>query len=331
MLLSVDGGATKTVAIIVDEKEGTIKGIGISGPSNFVSAGPEMAEKNLKSAVFNALGGASETLDSVESGIFGIAGIGDSNTDTNVGVKIIDKITNRPDFIKINDGEPAYRLANLNEEGIVFAGGTGSVCFYLLNNKLNRLGGWGWFIGDDGSASWIAKRALNIATKEFDNIIEEKYMIETSERYFHKNFRDVISELEQKHDKTNVAGFAPYVSEMASKNNRIALNIFNDSAEYISSIVNSIKRHFSKNPRISLVGGTVLAGQFYKDLLSKKLGSGIYMYPGYQVAIGGVLVLMEKLGIPINFKMRDDMVLQIEGLINGARKEEYKKFLRTLS
>ena len=55
------------------------------------------------------------------------------------------------------------------------------------------------------------------------------------------------------------------------------------------------------------------------------------MYPGYQVAIGGVLVLMEKLGIPINFKMRDDMVLQIEGLINGARKEEYKKFLRTLS
>ena len=177
MLLSVDGGATKTVAIIVDEKKDRIKGFGISGPSNFVSAGPQLAEKNLKCAVSDALNEASETLDSIKTGIFGIAGIGDSSIDTNIGVKIIDKITNRSDFIKMNDGEPAYKMANLNEEGIVFAGGTGSVCFYLLNNKLNRLGGWGWFIGDDGSASWIAKRALNMATKEFDNIIGEKYFL----------------------------------------------------------------------------------------------------------------------------------------------------------
>lgn len=331
MLLSVDGGATKTVAIIVDEKNDRIKGIGVSGPSNFVSAGPKLAEKNLKSAVSDALNGASETLDSVQNGIFGIAGIGDSSKDTNIGVKIIDKITNRGDFIKMNDGEPAYKLANLNDEGIVFAGGTGSVCFYLLNNKLNRVGGWGWFIGDDGSASWIAKRALNMATKEFDNIIEEKYLVAASEKYFHKNFRDLISEVEQKHDKTNVAGFAPYVSEMASKNNKIALDIFNDSAEYISSIVNSVSGYFSKTPRISIVGGTILAGQFYKNLLSQKLGTGIYTYPGYQVAIGGALVLMQKLGISVDFKKRDQMISQIENIINGARRADYNKFLKTLS
>ncbi len=331
MLLSVDGGATKTVAIIVDEKNDRITGIGVSGPSNFVSAGPKLAEKNLRSAISDALNLASETLDSIQNGIFGIAGIGDSNKDTNIGVKIIDKITNRRDFIKMNDGEPAYKLANLNEEGIVFAGGTGSVCFYLLNNKLNRVGGWGWFIGDDGSASWIAKHALNMATKEFDNIIEEKYLVVASEKYFHKNFRDLISEVEQKHDKTYVAGFAPYVSEMASKGNKIALDIFNSSAEYISSIVNSVSGYFSKNPRISVVGGTVLAGQFYKNLLSQKLGTGIYTYPGYQVAIGGALVLMQKLGISVDFKKRDQLISQIENIINGPRRADYNKFLKILS
>lgn len=330
MLLSVDGGATKTVAIIVDEKKDRIKGFGISGPSNFVSAGPQLAEKNLKCAVSDALNEASETLDSIKTGIFGIAGIGDSGTDTNIGVKIIDKITNRSDFIKMNDGEPAYKMANLNEEGIVFAGGTGSVCFYLLNNKLNRLGGWGWFIGDDGSASWIAKRALNMATQEFDNIIGEKYLVEASEKYFHKNFRDLISEVEQKHDKTNVAGFAPYVSEMASGNNRIALDIFKESADYISSIVNSIRGYFPKNPRISIVGGTVLAGSFYKTLLSQKLASDIYMYPGYQVAIGGIMILMQKLGISTDFKKRDNLIAQVEKIIHGSRHADYNKFLRTL-
>ncbi len=329
MLLSVDGGATKTVAIIFDEKENTIKGIGISGPSNFVSAGPKTAEKNLRLAMSGALNEASEKINSIGSGIFGIAGIGDSTRDTSIGVGIINNITNRNDFIKINDGEPAYKLANINEEGIVFAGGTGSVCFYFLNGKMKRLGGWGWFAGDDGSASWISKRALNVATKEFDNIIEDKLLVKAAERYFKKDFRELIADLEQKHDKRLVAGFAPYVSELSHKKYKMALDILEESAGYVSSTINSVKNFFTKKPRISVLGGTVLAGKLYTDLISNRVDGNIFTYPGYQVAIGGILILLEKSGINIDFTIRDDIISQMEKIIRGPNKTEYEKYLNT--
>jgi N-acetylglucosamine kinase-like BadF-type ATPase len=330
MLLSVDGGATKTVAIIFDSKENKIKGMGISGPSNFVSAGPEMAEKNIRSAISNALNESSLNMDSIQSGIFGISGIGDSAKDTNTGTEIINRITRRTDFIKVNDGEPAYKLANINEEGIVFAGGTGSVCFYLLNGKMNRIGGWGWFIGDDGSASWISKRALNIATMEYDNIIYDKEILHSSEKYFEKDFRNLIADIEQIHDKRLVAGFAPYISRLAIDGNPIAMGILKESADYVSLTVKAAKKNFRKASRISILGGTVLAGKIYTDLIRSNLNEDIFIYPGYQVAIGGILILKEKIGDVIDFNLRDNIILQMEKIIRGPEKKEYEKYLNTI-
>ncbi len=108
-----------------------------------------------------------------------------------------------------------------------------------------------------------------------------------------------------------VAGFAPYVSEMVYKRDKIALGIIEESAEYILSTINSIKKHFTKKPRISILGGTVLAGKLYTDLISNNITGDIFTYPGYQVAIGGILILMEK-------------------LIKGPMKTEYKKYLNTI-
>ena len=44
MLISVDGGATKTVAVCYSE-DGKIHGMGVSGPGNYRTSGIEMAEK----------------------------------------------------------------------------------------------------------------------------------------------------------------------------------------------------------------------------------------------------------------------------------------------
>ena len=39
--------------------------------------------------------------------------------------------------------------------------GTGSIALSLKEGMLQRCGGWGYQLGDEGSAYWIAKKMLN--------------------------------------------------------------------------------------------------------------------------------------------------------------------------
>ncbi len=70
MLLSVDGGATKTVAIIFDEEKLKIEGVGLSGPSNLTSAGPVQAKNNIESAIKMAIAKLSVSVKELRAGIF---------------------------------------------------------------------------------------------------------------------------------------------------------------------------------------------------------------------------------------------------------------------
>ena len=55
MILSVDGGATKTCAILYDDERKRFVSSGIAGPSHFVSVSPDVSEKNIREAVNEAL------------------------------------------------------------------------------------------------------------------------------------------------------------------------------------------------------------------------------------------------------------------------------------
>lgn len=51
--------------------------------------------------------------------------------------------------------------------------GTGSIALSLKNNKLTRCGGWGYQLGDEGSAYWIAKKMFHTFCKETDGRLEK--------------------------------------------------------------------------------------------------------------------------------------------------------------
>lgn len=327
MILAVDGGATKTVALVYDEVNLKLRGVGLSGPTNLTSVSRKEVISNIKLSVSKACEEAGIKIEDLKKGIFGIAGIGDSPSMTEFGKKVISESMGRKDFQAMNDGRPAYEMANMGSDGIVFAGGTGSVAFFKIGNSLERRGGWNWFAGDNASASWIAKKALNLATLEYDGIIQGTELIKSVETYFGMEFTEAVSAVLFKQNKSYISGFAPIITKLALSGSKPANDILEECADYVVNLVESILPRFNNSPRISLVGGTMLAGDIYTRRIQKRLNRKIFVYFGYQVAIGGILILFQQLGIECGFVLRDDILNQMEELLNRKSKAELSKYL----
>jgi len=297
MIISVDGGATKTIAVLVHGNE--LKGLGISGPSNFNAVGKDVAIENILEAVKMAKGENKK----IKEGIFSLAGVGDSEESDRIANEICNIVSNKMEIESYriyNDGVSAYRMANLFEDGIVVASGTGNVNYFQKGDTLRRLGGWGWFAGDEGSASWIGRRALTYAIRQYDGIFEGDELINAAEEYFGKPFKELIWSLEIKPNKPLVAGFATKVVELANKGSKYADLILTEASEYIVSVIKRLLKEFDVIPRVSLVGGLMMAGDILVNKIRNQFPFNVHVFYGYQVAMGGVAILE-------NMKSFDDM------------------------
>ncbi|PYB69099.1 N-acetylglucosamine kinase [Thermoplasma sp. Kam2015] len=323
MILGVDGGSTKTLAIVFDERSESIAGVGISGPSNFTNAPRETATANISDAVKKACSEAGVDMRSIDTKVFGLAGIGDSKEATELGKDIVRSIVGKADVV--SDGLGAYKFANLNEDGVVFAPGTGSVGFLKKGGEPKRFGGWGWVIGDEGSASWMAKQAILLAEREYDGISETGFR-DIVMSYFGMDLYEVVYAISKERiAKRVVAALAPHISAMARSGNKYANSIFEESSSYISEVMNSKSKALGGSGRYSVLGGTMLAGDFYQHMIRSKTSVPVNIYYGYQVAIGDVLMGLEKKG-EIDLSIRDKIIRQLNASLKN-KPEDIKEFL----
>lgn len=73
------------------------------------------------------------------------------------------------DVLVVTDAEVALADAFGDEAGIVLIAGTGSIAYGRgPAGTLERVGGWGPVIGDEGGGLWIARRALSIVSAATD-------------------------------------------------------------------------------------------------------------------------------------------------------------------
>jgi glucosamine kinase len=69
----------------------------------------------------------------------------------------------------VTDGEIALQAAFGSGPGILLAAGSGAIAFARdPAGTLRRAGGFGWRVGDEGSAYWIARRALEAVGRALD-------------------------------------------------------------------------------------------------------------------------------------------------------------------
>ena len=178
--LGIDGGGTKTVAVVTDEKGRIITTV--SGATiNFYSVGYENARKNL-SELMNKI--TAETAICSFSGAFIGCSALDCEADNETTERLCDGIINADKIKMHSDVYIALKSVKNAECPCVAICGTGSIATGEdKNGNTHVTGGWGHILGDEGSAYSIAVKALEICCQMCDKN-EKTPLLESAKKFF---------------------------------------------------------------------------------------------------------------------------------------------------
>jgi N-acetylglucosamine kinase-like BadF-type ATPase len=165
--LGFDGGGTKTLCVVLDEN-GTIVGEGRGGPANPLRCGYDAAFSSLRDAATAALSTAHLKPADISGVHAGLAGASRRNVVRRVLVFLAQEFPSA--LVQVStDYEIALEAAAGPEPGVVLIAGTGSVAFGRnAAGETARAGGYGPWIGDEGSAFEIGRRAVSAVARSRD-------------------------------------------------------------------------------------------------------------------------------------------------------------------
>lgn len=165
--LGIDGGGTKTDCVVVDA-EGTILGEGRGGPSNALRCGFDEAFRSISEAAAKALKGAHLSSSDIAFVCAGLAGAGRRNVVRRMMIFLAQGFPRATAHVT-TDYEIALEAAVGAGPGVVLIAGTGSVAYGRnAAGETARAGGYGPWIGDEGSAFDIGRRGVAAVARTRD-------------------------------------------------------------------------------------------------------------------------------------------------------------------
>ena len=162
-LLGVDGGATKTLAAVLDLEAGTLH-VGHGGPSNEDAVGAKAAVEALLDAADEAIDGAGIERARPRRG-------GRRRRRHRHGLDRRATCTRPAEEVGSSSTTSSARgrRSNGGGPGVAAIAGTGSNVFGVgAEGRSWRTGGWGHLLGDEGSGYWLGVESIRAALRDRD-------------------------------------------------------------------------------------------------------------------------------------------------------------------
>lgn len=278
LFLGVDGGGTKTKAVLIDENRNLLAQAD-AGASNPVRVGIENAVSNISTAISLACDKIRQNPSKISAATLGLAGVKREDLQLRISERITETLKIESVSV-VTDAEIALFGAVKDKFGLVLIAGTGSVC--LGKNALGQTyssGGWGPLAGDEGGAARIAREALRAIAKASDGRGPKTKMTAKALEYFRAGRPEdlVFAIYAPQIDNQKIAGFAKFVFEAAKEGDRAALKIMNNAGKELGlaaiAVIKKLKLRGSKFP-IAKVGGVFKA----EALVTNKLLETVRKY-----------------------------------------------------
>ncbi|WP_027965328.1 N-acetylglucosamine kinase [Halalkalibacillus halophilus] len=303
IVLGIDGGGTKTKAVLADEKGVVHASVEVGGTNpNGVA---EVVLRERAETIFAKLEAEQPTLyQEVSFGFAGIAGVGDSRKKSLLEDIFRKEVDGKFPMQVENDGVNALFAGTLGEPGIVQIAGTGSITFGVNDDgKHIRVGGWGYLIGDEGSGFEVGRHALKAVFQGFDGKIEANVLTAKLLRHFEvSEVPELIPHIYQvESPRTTIASLSKIVLESFDEGDDVAEGIIDDAVgELARSILTMLDQHFVGKQLVVLAGGMFVRRDVIVSKLQERLGARADLKAlQLEPVAGAVISALKAVNVPV--------------------------------
>lgn len=261
-MLGVDGGGTKTHAVILDLNL-NILGEGAAGPSNPLRVGVVSAATAIREASDKACDAAGLRRTDLVAAEIGLAGVRRQELRARMHDSL--KGLGIRDLVVVGDAEIALYAATEGAPGLVVIAGTGSICCGVnARGKQACAGGWGPLAGDEGGGAWIARRGLRAIAYASDGRGPATSLSAAACKYFRVSNPIDLSTAIYAPAITNeyLAGFGKFVIQAAKARDRVAREIMVEAGKELglaaAAVIRNLKLEREPFP-VGYVGGVFAA------------------------------------------------------------------------
>ena len=262
LILGVDGGQTSTKCVLLDA-DGRVLGHGTGAGLIHLAAegGPERMRQALGACIANAFADAGIEARPLEAIGLGLTGITSAEAREAETVRTLVAESFAPRVVAVeNDAYTALLGAHAGGPGVAAISGTGSiVCGINAHGELQRAGGWGWLLGDEGSALWIGRRGLMAALRAVDEIGPPTALVERFLSHFEISDMLAVKPLVYRSDfgAKGFAALAAVVSDAASDGDAVARGVVSDGGAALAELVSAVVRRLGADAALPVapVGG----------------------------------------------------------------------------
>ncbi|MEP6756296.1 MAG: BadF/BadG/BcrA/BcrD ATPase family protein [Chthonomonadales bacterium] len=232
--LGIDGGGTKTAALLLDSSNKTV-GVGKGGPCNIAVVAPETAFEAVKQAVNEAINCASIATPNILSVVAAVAGY-TARSQREALISNLEAMFPDASVEVIPDFQGAWWGATDGKPGVIVSAGTGAVAYGRDENGIDsRADGWGFLFGDSGSGFDIGRRGADLALKQLQSgerlsplsmrLLAEIHAI---------SLDDLIDWAYRDFSPAKIASLAPVIGQFADEGDREAIAIVDLAADQLA-------------------------------------------------------------------------------------------------
>jgi glucosamine kinase len=186
LVVGIDGGQTSTRAVLATTG-GRVLAEGQGGPLIHLAAagGPERLAVSLRDAIHEAWRGAGISPRPVEAIALGLTGVEADGPEAQIVAELVPRVVQAHHVEIQSDAVTALVGAHAGEPGVMAIAGTGSVVLGMdRHGTMQRAGGWGWLLGDEGSAMAIGRDGMMAALRSIDGVAPPTSLVEAFLAHF---------------------------------------------------------------------------------------------------------------------------------------------------
>ncbi|KAL4711591.1 hypothetical protein ACJJTC_003608 [Scirpophaga incertulas] len=275
----VEGGATHSNLIICDSTGkvlGTARGLG----TNHWILGIDVCANRILQMVREGKENAGIPLDHpLDSLGLTLSGCEQESSNAELAACVREKDANCSRAIYVASDTAGSLYTGAPDGGMVVIAGTGSnALLRTTEGEQHGCGGWGYLLGDEGSAYWIAHKAMKTVFDDIDGLNPSPHSIakvwEVIKEYFEAESRaDLLPHAYKNFDKSHFAGVTMKLSNLAHQGDALACHIFIEAGSTLAAhIVALAHRSTAERLRVVCVGSVWKSWEMLKSGFLRELG-----------------------------------------------------------